>query len=81
MCAGALVILAVALVAIDDRLREELRALLAREESSILGGAASQIGDAASTLLHAVQAQSVDQAPLTIFVATATILVVWMLRT
>jgi hypothetical protein len=81
MSAGALVILIAALIAIDERLQEEIQAILRWEKASVLGGAAAQINDGASTLLYAVQTQSVEHAPLTVFVATATVLVVWMLRT
>jgi hypothetical protein len=81
MSASALVILLLVLVAIDDRVREQLGVILWGEPTSTLTGAGSQLREVASVLLYAVQTQSLEHAPLMIFVVTATVLVLWMLRT
>jgi hypothetical protein len=79
---GALGSLLLLLAAFDPRMREQLAL---RFGSGDLSG---QVGDAGATLrnlglvvLDAVQSQSIEHAPMVIFVLAATVLVLFMLRT
>jgi hypothetical protein len=78
--AGFCIVLA-ALVAVDDRVAVQARALVNR-------GASSQmiaVGDRLSLLGHAIliaaRDQSIDHAPMLVFTAAAIVLVFFMVRT
>jgi hypothetical protein len=79
---GALVLLLVALVSIDDRVRERVTQLLTSPPSSAeIAGAGVQIENVSVVLFRAARNQSVDHAPLVIFSVAAVVLVLFMLRT
>ena len=79
--AGALVLLLLALVSLDDRVREQLSLRFGRGASIELTNAGAEIRDFATVLLDAVRNQSIEHAPLMIFALAATVLVLFMLRT
>jgi hypothetical protein len=79
---GALALLLVALVSIDDRVRERVTQLLSTPPSSAeIAGAGVQIENVSMVLYKAARDQSVDHAPMVIFAVAAVVLVLFMLRT
>jgi hypothetical protein len=66
--AAAVIVLMLALVSFDGRVREQLEVR-------------PQITDLAATIVQAVRDQSLAHAPLVIFVFAAVVLVTFMLRT
>ena len=79
--AAALVVLLVGLVAIDDRVRDRVLSVIRTGEvSSSVGSVTSVANDVAGVLLMAARDQSLDHAPLAVFVVAATALVLAMLR-
>ena len=79
--AAALVVLLVGLVAIDDRVRERVLSVIRTGEvSSSVGSITSMASDVAGVLVMAARDQSLDHAPLAVFVVAATALVLAMLR-
>ena len=79
--AAALVVLLVGLVAIDDRVRDRVLSVIRTGEvSSSVGSVTSIASDVAGVLLMAARDQSLDHAPLAVFVVAATALVLAMLR-
>lgn len=79
--AAALVVLLVGLVAIDDRVRDRVLSVIRTGEvSSSVGSVTSIASDVGGVLLMAARDQSLDHAPLAVFVVAATALVLAMLR-
>ena len=79
--AAALAVLVVVLVAIDDRVRDRVAsAIRTGDVSSSLGSVTSMAGDVAEVLMLAARDQSLDHAPLAVFVVAATALVLAMLK-
>ena len=79
--AAALVVLLIGLVAIDDRVRERVELVIQTGDlSSGFESATSMASDVADVLVMAVRDQSLDHAPLAVFVVAATALVLAMLR-
>ena len=79
--AAALVVLLIGLVAIDDRVRERVQLVIETGDlSSGFESATSRASDVAEVLVMAVRDQSLDHAPLAVFVVAATALVLAMLR-
>lgn len=79
--AAALVVLLVGLVVIDDRVRERVMSVIRTGEvSSSVGSITSLASDVAGVLVMAARDQSLDHAPLAVFVVAATALVLAMLR-
>jgi hypothetical protein len=79
---GALVLLLVALVSIDGKVRERVADLLTTPPSSAeIAGYGDRMGRFSAVMFDAVRDQSVEHAPLTIFAVAATVLVLFMLRT
>jgi hypothetical protein len=79
---GALVVLLVALVSVDDRVRERVTNILTTPPSSAeIAGAGAQIENVATVVYKTARDRSVDHAPLVIFGVAATVLVLFMLRT
>jgi hypothetical protein len=78
----ALVVLLVALVSIDDRVRQHVASMVSTSpNSSELAGAGKEITTLALVVFDAVKDQSVAHAPMVIFALAATVLVLFMLRT
>ena len=79
--AAALVVLLVGLVAIDDRVRERVLSVIRTGEvSSSVSSVGSLAGDVGGILMMAARDQSLDHAPLAVFVVAATALVLAMLK-
>jgi hypothetical protein len=81
MSAGAVTLLLVALVAIDPRVREQITTPFAARPSAALTSAGSRVRDATNALAKAARDKSFANAPLLIFTLSATVLVLFMLRT
>ena len=78
---GAVVLLLLTLVAIDDRVREQLSLRFRTTPTADLVNAGTRVQDLATVVFSAVRDQSIAHAPLVIFVVAATLLTVFMLRT
>jgi hypothetical protein len=79
---GALVLLLVGLVSIDDRVRERITNVLTTPPSTAeVVGIGTQIEQITLVVAKAAHDQSVEQAPMMIFAIAATVLVLFMLRT
>ena len=81
MSAGALAVLLLALVAVDDRVREQISLRVARPSPVELARAGERVRDLTTVIVEAAREQSVEHAPLLIFTLSATVLVMFMLRT
>lgn len=81
MSVGAVVLLLMVLVAIDDRVREQFSLRLSSRPSRELAAAGQQVRDLSEVIFEAVRDQSLDHAPMVIFVLAAGVLVLFMLRT
>ena len=80
MCLGAAMLLLVALVCIDDRVREHLTLKVSRPAVE-LAREGKRAGDLTSVVMAAARQQSASHAPLLAFTLAASVLVVFMLRT
>ena len=79
---GALAALLTTLVLIDGRVREQVsRRIGGGHASTDLVDAGSRVRDLASVVMDAARDQSIEHAPMFIFVLVATVLVLFMLRT
>jgi hypothetical protein len=79
---GALVALVLMLAAFDGRVREQISLRLGSGRASTqVANAGVMIRDLSSVVADAVRDQSIEHAPLVIFVLAATVLVLFMLRT
>jgi len=77
---AALIILLVALVAIDDRVRARVEATMQGDLSSDVRSVTSMASEVTSVIMIAARDQSIDHAPMVVFVFAATVLVLGMLR-
>ena len=82
MSIGALLVLLLALVSIDDRVREQvsLRISSGRTTTTELVAAGTKARNLADVMFEAARDQSIEHAPLVIFVTGAVVLLVFMLR-
>lgn len=78
---GALAALLVTLIAFDDRVRDVVSLRFSTGASADLVGAGTQIRDIGAVLLDVARDQSMQHAPLMMFVLAATVLVMFMVRT
>lgn len=78
---GALGALLMTLVAVDDRVREQVTIRFGGGASAQLTAASSHVRDLGAVIMDAMRDQSIEHAPLLIFVLAATVLVLFMLRT
>lgn len=78
MSAGALVILGIALIAFDDRVRDYAWRFMNRASAA---NARVEIGDVGSAVFVAIRDQSMAHAPLTIFVVAGAVLFLFMVKT
>jgi hypothetical protein len=82
MTAGGALALVLALVLLDDRVRERIMLVLdPHHPGAALLGLGERVSEAMAILLVAARAQSLEHAPLVIFALAATVLVLFMLRT
>ena len=74
--------LLIALVSIDDRVRERVTGILRTPPSSAeITGASTQVGQISRVVFKAARDQSVEHAPMVVFSVAAAVLVLFMLRT
>ncbi|MCC7416580.1 MAG: hypothetical protein IT176_05505 [Acidobacteria bacterium] len=78
---GAIAVILFTLVAIDDRVREQVWLRLSSAPAAQLSAAGTNLRDLGEVVLEAARDQSVEHAPLLIFGLSATVLVLFMLRT
>ena len=78
--AAALITLLLALVAIDDRVREQILMRVSAGPSAQISSLGSKLGDVATIVAAAARDQSIEHAPLMIFAVAGTVLVLFMLR-
>jgi hypothetical protein len=81
MSMAAVGVLFVSLVALDDRVREQLSLRFDDHPSAQLATAGSELRDMTTVVIDAARDQSIEHAPLMIFVLAATVLLLFMLRT
>ena len=79
--AAVLAVLMVALAAMDNRVRDQFSQVARSTTQSGFGGFGDRLRDAGGSVVLAAWDQSMANAPMTIFVVIATILVVFMVRT
>ena len=81
MSAGAVAILLMVLVAIDDRIRDQVSTRFLARPSVGLAVAGQHARDLTSVIAEVARDQSIAHAPMLIFALAATVLVLFMLRT
>ena len=80
MSAGALAIILMVLVSFDSRVREQVELRLS-SPSAMVSDASHGLKSLTGVILDALREQSLDRAPLLIFVFGAVVLLLFMLRT
>jgi hypothetical protein len=81
LTAGGAMVLVLALVTFDDRVRDQITAVFdARHPSDAIAGIGGRITEIVAILAQAMRSQSIEHAPLVIFALAATVLVLFMLR-
>ena len=79
--AGALLIVLAALMAVDGRVREQVADVFSGATSTqSVASAGGGLQHVAGILFSAARDQSIDHAPMVLFVVAATVLVLFMLR-
>jgi hypothetical protein len=78
---GTVAVLLIALVALDDRVREQIAQRFMARPAMELSSAGHQVQNLTSVITQAVRHQSFTNAPMLIFALAASVLVVFMLRT
>lgn len=80
--AGSALTLVLALVLLDDRVRDQISAVVdPHHPGTALAEMGQRISQIAAIVAVAARNQSIDHAPLVIFALAATVLVLFMLRT
>jgi hypothetical protein len=80
MSAGALTIILMLLVSFDSRVREQVELRLS-SPSALVSDARQGLKGLTGVILDALREQSLDRAPLLIFVCGAVLLLLFMLKT
>jgi hypothetical protein len=75
---GVLLFVLITLMTIDVRVREQVEAAVSK--TSTVQAAGGRIGEVGSVLFDAARTQSIDHGPMMIFIAAATVLVLFMVR-
>ena len=78
---GALIILLLALVILDGRVREQVALRFSARPTTQLAAAGTVVRDLTSVVFEAARDQSLEHAPMMIFALVGTVLVLFMLRT
>ena len=81
MSAATVAVLLMALVAFDDRVREQLSQQFMAKPSVQLASAGYQVRNITSVIAEAARDQSRQHAPMLLFSLAAAVLVLFMLRT
>lgn len=79
--AAVLAVLLIALAATDTRVRDQFNQIARSTAGAGIGGMSDQLRSVGGAVVEAVWDQSMANAPLTLFVVVATVLVVFMVRT
>lgn len=78
---ASLLILAMGVAAMNDDVRHFFKRLMAGSAGSDIREVAGPVREAAVAVYYAVRNQSIEHAPMTLFVVAAAVLVFFMLRT
>ena len=78
---GALAIVLFTLVSVDEHVRAEFSLRMAAGPTALLANAGAQVSDLTHVVFVAARDQSIEHAPLVIFVVAAVVLLLFMLRT
>ena len=82
LTAGSALALVLALVLLDERVREQITLVFdTRHPATALAGMGGRVSDVTAIVIAAAHNQSMAHAPLVIFAVAATVLVLFMLRT
>jgi hypothetical protein len=82
LSAGALTLLLLVLIAIDDRVREQIALRFTDGHTTAqLAGATTQVQDLYTVIADVARQQSLEHAPLMLFAMAGTVLVMFMVRT
>jgi hypothetical protein len=81
MSVGAVGVLLLTLISFDDRVREQVALRLRSEPTAELARAGREVRNLTSVLVEAARRQSLDRAPVLIFVFAAGVLFFFMIRT
>jgi len=82
LTAGGAMVLVLALITFDDRVRDQITAVFdAQHPTDAIAGVGGRITEVVAILAQAMRSQSIEHAPLVIFALAATVLVLFMLRT
>lgn len=77
--AGVLLVVLATIMAMDIRVREQLRAAVI--SSSTIGDAGMRLREVGSVVIDAARTQSIEHAPMMLFVVAATVLLLFLVRT
>ena len=78
---GAVLLLLVALVSIDDRVRERVESLITTPPStSQIAGVGAEIENVSTVMYKAARDHSVEHGPMVVFAGAAAVLLLFMLR-
>jgi hypothetical protein len=81
MAAGGLCALLVGLAAIDDRVRDQVARVFARQgPTAEMASIGSRLEEMAVIVAHAMRDQSLEHAPMVIFAVAALVLVLFLTR-
>jgi hypothetical protein len=80
MCAGAAMVLLLALVCLDDRVREVGLRVISKPTAEMATDG-KRVGDLASAVVRAAREQTAEHTSFVVFACVAGVLVVFMLRT
>ena len=75
---GVLAFVLVVLVSIDERVREQVRLIGSPDAMKSVG---TRMGEVWSAVFDAARTQSIEHAPMMIFIVVATVLLLCMMRT
>ena len=80
--AGGLCALLIGLAVIDDRVRDQIARVFARQgPTPEMASVGSRLEEMAAIVAHAMRDQSIEHAPMVIFAVAAMVLVLFMTRT
>jgi hypothetical protein len=81
MSISGLAVLVATLAAMDERMREQVMLRVNGDPAAQLSNASATVQSLTATILTAVRDQSIEHAPLVIFVVIGAVLLLFMLRT
>ena len=81
MSMSGLVVLVATLAAMDERMRQEVMLRINGDPAAQLSSAGATVRSLTAVIIEAVRDQSIEHAPLVIFVVIGAVLLLFMLRT